>query len=89
MIRLFVRHTVSDISQWKKVYDDFDVERAGMGVKAQAVFQAVSDPEDVTLWHDFESVESAEAFLGSERLRGVMEAAGVAGEPSIWFTQSA
>ena len=65
MVRLFVRHPVSDFAHWKKAYDDFDEERLGMGVKAHAVYQAFDDGNDVTVWHDFESMESAQAFMGS------------------------
>lgn len=89
MIRLFVRHPVSDFSHWKQAYEDFNTERAGMGVKAHAVYQAVDDANDVTVWHDFENMESAQAFMGSPRLKEVMTAAGVAGEPMIWFTRTA
>jgi len=89
MIRMFVRHPVADFSTWKRAYDDFDQERTGMGVKGDAVFQAAENPNDITAWHDFESLESARAFVGSERLKEVMAAAGVAGEPTIWFTTSA
>jgi hypothetical protein len=89
MIRLFVRHPVSDFSHWKQAYDDFDSERFGMGVTAHGVYQAVGDANDVTVWHDFESMESAQAFMGSARLKEVMEGAGVAGEPTVWFTKSA
>lgn len=86
MIRMFARHPVADFTAWKKVYDDFDAERSGMGVRGDAVFQAADDPGDVTVWHDFEDLESARAFAGSERLKEVMAGAGVAGEPTIWFT---
>jgi hypothetical protein len=89
MVRLFVRHPVSDFTQWKRAYNDFNSERAGMGVKAHAVFQAVDNANDVTVWHDFESLDSARAFLDSPRLKEVMEAAGVAGELAVWFTRSA
>ena len=89
MIRLFVRHTVADFSHWKRAYDDFDSERSGMGVSAHGVYQAVDDGNDVTIWHDFESVESAQAFMGSVRLKEVMAGAGVTGEPTVWFTKSA
>jgi hypothetical protein len=89
MVRLFVRHPVTDFARWKRAYDDFDEERSGMGVKAHGVFQAVDNKKDVTVWHDFESMESAQAFVDSERLKEVMEQAGVAGEPTVWFTQSA
>lgn len=86
MIRMFVRHPVNDFDEWKKAYDDFDDERAERGVTGHAVFQAADDPEDVTVWHDFESLQAARDFAGSDRLREVMGRAGVAGEPTIWFT---
>jgi hypothetical protein len=49
----------------------------------------VSDPNDVTIWHDFANLESARAFVDSSRLREIMAAAGVSGEPVLWFTTPA
>ena len=89
MIRLFVRHPVADFGTWKQAYDAFDGERQGMGVSDHGVFQSADNPNDVTLFHDFHSIESARAFLDSARLKEVMTQAGVAGEPSIWFTTPA
>lgn len=89
MIRMFARHPVSDFPAWKKVYDGFDAERRGMGVTGDAVYQAAENPKDVTVSHDFETLEAAKAFAGSSRLKEVMENAGVAGEPTIWFTSKA
>lgn len=89
MIRLFVRHPVSDFPRWKEAYDAFDPERSGMGVKAHGVFQTVGNANDVTVWHDFESMDEAQAFLDSDRIKEVMTAAGVAGEPTVWFTEKA
>lgn len=89
MIRMFVRHQVADFASWKQAYDDFDQERRGMGVAGDAVFQSADDPNEVTAWHDFETLEAARGFVESERLREVMAAAGVAGAPQIWFTTQA
>jgi hypothetical protein len=89
MIRMFVRHPVTDFGAWKQAYDDFDEERKGMGVSNDAVFQSADDPNDVTVWHDFETLQAARAFVESPRLRDVMDQAGVAGQPSIWFTNRA
>ena len=89
MIRMFARHPVSDFAVWKQAYDDFDAERKTMGVVGDAVFQAADNPTDVTVWHDFENLQSAHDFIESERLREVMASAGVAGEPTIWFTNPA
>jgi hypothetical protein len=89
MVRLFVRHTVSDYATWRKHYDAFDTERSGMGVTAQAVYCATDNPNDVTITHDFETAEAAQAFVAAPRLREVMTAAGVASEPTVWFTSPA
>ncbi len=89
MIRMFVRHNVNDYATWKRAYDGFDAERRDLGVRGDAVFQAAGNPNDVTAWHDFDNLEAAQAFAGSERLREVMQGAGVAGEPQIWFAEQA
>lgn len=86
---MFVRHPVQDYTVWRKFYDDFDEERRSMGVVGDAVYQAADDPNDVTVWHDFESLETAQAFASADRLKEVMQEAGVAGPPDIWFTTEA
>ena len=67
MVRLFARHPVRDYSVWRQAYDAFDEERRELGVSDQAVFQAVDDPNDVTVTHDFESRETAEGVHGLPR----------------------
>ena len=89
MVRMYVRHTVRDYRTWRRVYDAFGEERASMGVAAHAVYRAVDDPADVTVSHDFANLRQARAFASSSRLREVMEGAGVASAPSIWFVKSA
>jgi hypothetical protein len=89
MIRMFARHQVSDYGKWRKAYDDFDGERKKMGVTGAAVYTAADNDRDVTVTHDFDSLDKAKAFAQSDRLRQVMTAAGVAGQPTIWFAKSA
>jgi quinol monooxygenase YgiN len=60
-----------------------------MGVTGHGVYQTDGNPNDVTVYHDFESMDAAKAFAGSERLREVMQQAGVQGEPIVWFTTKA
>ena len=86
MVRLFARMNVADYESWRKEYDHFYGERVDMGVMGAAAFQLVDDPNDVTVWHDFETAEAARAFVSSDALRDVMERAGVQGEPQFWFT---
>jgi hypothetical protein len=41
------------------------------------------------VWHDFDTAEAAQAFASSDKLRNVMQQAGVQGEPQIWFVTTA
>ena len=85
MATLFVRHDVVDFATWRQAYDDFDAERTTMGVTGHGVYQAEGDPNNVTIYHHFDSMEAAMAFMQSPRLREAMAAAGVQGEPTVWF----
>jgi hypothetical protein len=85
MITLFVRHTVADYAKWRTVYDALDAVRGPMGVTGAAVFQSADNPNDVTVTHDFPSLDKARAFVGSSELRTGMHDAGVVGAPTVWF----
>ncbi|MBM4419405.1 MAG: cyclase [Chloroflexi bacterium] len=87
MATIFIRHRVTDYGRWRRAYDDFDAERRGMGVTGQAVYQLAGDPNDLTVSHDFATIESARAFAASGRLREVNQMSGVASAPDIWFTE--
>jgi hypothetical protein len=86
MATLFVRHPVTDYAKWRKAYDDFDAERQTMGVTSHGVYQLDGNPNDVTVYHEFATVEAAKAFAGSPRLKEVMAAAGDQGAPTVWIT---
>lgn len=89
MATMFVRHRVKEFKAWKAEYDAFETERKRMGVTSHGVYQSDQDPNDVTLYHRFDSVDAAKAFAGSDSLKGAMERAGVVGAPEIWFTKEA
>jgi hypothetical protein len=87
MVRMFVHHSVKNYRTWRKAYDSFDAERKELGVIGDDVYQAIDDPNDVTVYHDFMTRRRAENFAASIRLREVMKAAGVTGRPKIWFVK--
>lgn len=86
MVRLYVRQNVADYQAWRSVYDAFAPRHSAFGVRAKAVHQSVDDPNDITVWHDFDDAQSARAMVASDELREAMSAAGVQGEPQIWLT---
>jgi hypothetical protein len=86
MTTLFVRHQVNDYATWRAAYDEFEATRARLGVEAATVYQAADDPRDLTVTHEFATLDAAKAFSGSPELREAMHAAGVQGAPTLWFT---
>lgn len=86
MIRMFVRHPVQEFETWKQGYDGFDSERRTMGVLKERIFTAPDNTCDVTITHDFETLEQAQRFANSARLGEVMKQAGVVGPATVWFT---
>jgi quinol monooxygenase YgiN len=56
------------------------------GVIYKAVYQSTDDPNDVTVIHDFHSLDKARAFAASAELKAAMEKSGVKGAPQIWYT---
>jgi hypothetical protein len=85
-VRLFVRHEVADYGAWRKAYDSFAPMQKKMGVTYQAVYQSIENPNDVTVIHDFHSLEKAKAFAASADLKAAMEKSGVKGAPQVWYT---
>ena len=88
-VQLIVRHSVTDYAAWRKVYNAFNVTQKKMGVTRQSVYQSIDDPNDVTVLHDFATLDAARAFVASDELKTAMQSAGVKGMPQIWVTREA
>jgi hypothetical protein len=86
MATLFYRHMVADYAAWRKVYDEFDAVRPSFGVTSHGVYQSDENPNDITGYHEFNSMDAAKAFANSNELKEAMGKAGVVGAPDIWFT---
>jgi heme-degrading monooxygenase HmoA len=86
MVRLFVKHKVRDYTAWRKGYDAFESTRNKLGARGHTVYRNVDDGNDITAWHDFDSLDAAKAFANSNELKAAMTGAGVMGVPMIWVT---
>jgi hypothetical protein len=89
MVRMFVRHKVNDYAAWREGYDGFEPLRIKLGAQGHGVYRAVDDGNDVTAWHDFNSLEAAQAFASSKELKDAMKGAGVIGAPEVWIARHA
>ena len=89
MATLFVRHQVADYDAWRRVFDAAKPQQEAAGVLAAAIYRSVDDPNELTVSHDFDSLEAARAWADSPELHAAMQSAGVLGAPTVWFTNQA
>jgi hypothetical protein len=89
MATMFVRHTVADYGAWRRIFDSFAPMQETLGVTDKAVYQAADNANDITVTHEFATLEAARAFAGSPELKAAMHDAGVTSAPSIWFATRA
>ena len=87
MTTLFVRHQVSDYAKWREVYETVSTLQKHGGVIAESVYRNEDDPNDITVTHEFATLDQARAFIGNDVLKEAMDRAGVLGAPTVWFTQ--
>ena len=85
MAKLFVHQKVQEYSTFRKVYDDHDSTRREFGCLDAQVFQSPSDPNEITIITDWQSVEAAKAFAASPVLKASMKSAGAISQPEILF----
>ena len=87
MVHVLVRHKVSDFNRWKESFDSHLNTRMQAGETGFRLFQSVEDPREVTLLLDWDSIEHARTFIGSDELRSRMQQAGVVGTPDVQFIE--
>ena len=86
MVTLFVKHAVEDFRNWTVTYDDLAPTRRTMGVTGASVHHDPQDPNMVTVTHQFDTMDAAKTFAGSNELKSAMMNAGVVGRPDMWIT---
>jgi quinol monooxygenase YgiN len=89
MVHMIIRHKVADYSRWKEAFDAHLNTRKAAGETDYRVLQSVDDPREVTIFLDWDSLEHARRFAGSEDLKQAMQRAGVVGDPDVRFLEDA
>lgn len=90
MVRMIVRHTVSDYERWRAGHDAFEPKRIERGVVGHEIYCELGDRHDVTVTMDFANPDKARSFVDfvtSDTEREAMEAGGVVGSPEIWLVE--
>ena len=86
---ILVRHTVEDYAKWKLLFDEHGAVREAGGSRGAQVLRSDENPNDIVILMEWDSLERAREFAGSENLREVMQNAGVQGIPDVHFLNEA
>jgi hypothetical protein len=84
---VFVKHRVADYDAWKKVFDEHQPVRAGIGATGHTVCRAEGDPNTVIIALRVKDLARAHEFTASDDLREIMQKAGVQGPPEFWYAE--
>ena len=87
MVHVLVRHKVADFTRWKESFDSHLSARLRAGELGFHLFHSMDDPRDVTLLLDWDSIEHARQFMGSDDLKNRMQQAGVVGAPDVQYLE--
>ena len=85
MINVLIHHEVADYAAWKTVFDSNIDWRRKHGEQSCRVFRSAGNVNDLTLFFEWDSLDSARSFLASEELKSKMATAGVKGPPRVDF----
>lgn len=89
MARMLIQQTVKDFDEWKRVFDSASDLRSSNGEISDQIFRDVNDPNKVTVFFKWDSLENAQRYTQSPELKAAMEKAGVEGPPNIHFLTEA
>lgn len=64
MATLHIENTVRDFDAWKAAFDKYERMRAEQGVRSYRVVRGITQPNEVMVDLEFDTVPSAEAFIG-------------------------
>ena len=82
---MLIRHKVQDFAVWKAAFDEHGSARKDAGSKGGWLFRSADDPNELVAIFEWDNLENARNFVGSDDLRQAMERAGVTGPPDILF----
>jgi len=89
MAHILVIHGVEDYAKWKSVFDEDDSRRKTSGGGNYQLYRSDSDPNQIVVLFEWDTVANAQKFAESDELRERMEEAGVTGRPDIYFLNEA
>jgi heme-degrading monooxygenase HmoA len=82
---LLVRHKVEDYAKWKRAFDEHAAARKVSGSKGGKVFRSVTNPNEIVILLEWETLADARKFTSDSSVAEAMERAGVTDVPDVYF----
>jgi hypothetical protein len=90
MVYIHVQHTVADYAKWRVAFDNHKATRLSFGATGvEQVYRGVEDPNAITAFTEWKSVEDAQRFAQDPGLKEAMAAGGVTSAPTVQFLNRA
>lgn len=80
-----VTHVVKDYDQWKKGFDEDEMNRSANGLTLRALARGIDNPNNVFIFLNVSDLQKAKDFAASPKLKDVMQKLGVLGKPEIIY----
>lgn len=84
---LLVHHSVEDYVKWRPIFDEHGATRRAGGSQGGRLFRTLQDPNEIVALFQWDDLEKAKQFAGSEDLREAMMRGGVKGQPQVLFLE--
>jgi antibiotic biosynthesis monooxygenase (ABM) superfamily enzyme len=87
MAQVLIRHKIADFEKWKAAFDSSVGIRKSNGEVSSRIFIDAGDNTMMTGIFEWDTMENAKKFLGSELIKKKMMEAGVVGEVHTHFLE--
>lgn len=83
MVTVIISHECKNYSDWKKVFDEDEVNRSNAGFKSTGLYRSFDNTNKITIIGEAPSVEAINGFMSNPLLKEAMEKGGVIGIPEV------
>jgi uncharacterized protein (DUF1330 family) len=83
------RNKVKDFETWKAGFSSSDsvAMRKAAGAKSWRIFRTADDPNTFFVLIEFDSLDNARKYYGSQEWKGKQPSVGVIGQPEIYYVE--
>jgi hypothetical protein len=87
MASVFLKVKVADFDKWKSVFESHQDERKQEGMTGHSIHRSADDPNTAIVAFRTSDLNKTRNFALSDRVREIMQEAGVQGPPEFWFAE--